>query len=90
MDANLTAVPAAAPPDLRQIDATLANLRRAEHDVSALVMALAEALDAVETRPDDLEAARRVTMAGLRMRGEAAGLACQFAALAQPDGGGAS
>ena len=86
MDAHLTAAAPAAPADLRHLDATLANLRRAERDVAAMVAFVAEACDALTARPDDPEAARRVAMAVFLMRAEANGLALQFAALARPEG----
>ncbi len=86
IDAHLTATPPAPPPDLRHLDATLASLRRAERDVAAMVAFVAEARDALAARPDDPEAARRVSMAELRMRAEATGLAHQFAALVRPKG----
>lgn len=85
MDAHLTASQPAAPADLRQLDATLSNLRRAERDVAALAASVAEARDTLAAAPDDPEAARRVTMAELQMRGEATALAHTFAALARPE-----
>ena len=85
IDAHLTAFPVGSPSDLRNLDATLENLRRAERDVVAMVAFVAEARDALAVRPDDPEAARRAAMAEFLMRAEANGLALQFTALARPE-----
>ncbi|WP_237482614.1 hypothetical protein [Lichenibacterium dinghuense] len=85
MDACLTAPPAGAPADLRRLDAALSALRRAERDVAAILTCLAEARNAIAAAPGDPEAARRVAMAELRMRGDALALAEAFAALARPE-----
>ena len=84
-DAQLNAPPSAKPADLRRLDATLSTLRRAERDVAAMVAYLAEARDGLAAAPDDPEAARRVTMAELRMRGDALALSQDLAALARPE-----
>ena len=85
MVTHLTATSTAAPADLRRLDDALSALHRAERDVSAMAAYLAEARDAVSARPDDPDAVRRVTMAELRMRGDALALSQDLAALARPE-----
>ncbi|MGI4763827.1 MAG: hypothetical protein ACRYGP_01975 [Janthinobacterium lividum] len=86
IEAHLTSAPAGDPIDLRHLDATLANLRRAERAIATMAAYLVEARDCFAAAPNDLEAARRVIMTELRMRADAVDLALQFAALATPIG----
>ena len=57
------------------------NLRQAERAVGTMTAYLAEARDRIAATPDNPEAARRVRIAGLRLRFDAVALALQLEAL---------
>ena len=82
-EAHLTRAPAGEPIDLRDLEATLANLRTAQRCVTDIAADLAEARDRIAAAPDDAEARRAVRMAELRLRADATALAEQLAALAR-------
>ena len=84
-EAYMPAAPSGAPIDLRHLDGTLMNLRQAERAVGIMTAYLAEARDRIAATPDDPEAARRVRMAGLRLRSDAVALALQLEALVRDE-----
>ena len=84
-EAHLTTALPGDPIDLQRLDGTLMNLRQAERAIGTMTAYLDEARDRIAATPDDPEAARRVTMACLRLRADAMALALQLEALVRDE-----